>query len=111
MSNSVAELMARLKAARQRAKYWSGCPTGRPGAAYAMSAQAIARLAARGSDHELEYEQALDDCNALADAIQQLTGKRPQVTDFKQKFGERFNAGFGAALNTRSARESCNGKD
>ncbi|MHC2876785.1 hypothetical protein ACUXLG_005833 [Ralstonia sp. 121560039-2] len=48
-----------------------------------MSAVAQARRAAQGTDHEIEYETAIDDAASLADEIEKLSGKRPLVPNYR----------------------------
>jgi len=56
MNNDLRYLKRRLAAARKRAAYWSGRPSG-PGRGHAGGER----------DPDFEYELAMDDCNALAD--------------------------------------------
>ena len=74
------DLRKRLKNARHRAAYWSGRP----------SARGFGYCPYSGADADIEYEMALDDCHAIADEIERITGKRPIVTDYRDRFRERF---------------------
>ena len=73
-----------LAAARRRAKYWSGVPSFR-GFGFAGGVRS------RGDHPDLEYETALDDCEAVASDIEQLTGKKPKVTDYRQDFRDKWS--------------------
>ena len=84
MQNEVKDLKRRLQAARQRAAYWSGRPSGR-GFGYNPNAN-------NGRDADMEYEMAISDCNYLASRIEIETGKRPRVTDYKDEFITAFFA-------------------
>ncbi len=75
-------LRRKLRAARQRARYWSGNPSSR-GFGFNPSHSSTA-------DSDIEYEAAMDDCSALADQILQITGKRPATPDPKQDFNNLF---------------------
>ncbi|MEM8519457.1 hypothetical protein [Janthinobacterium sp. CAN_S7] len=77
----VVALKKRLANARRRASYWSGRPSFTFG--HSMSRVASERLNARGSNHEMEYESAMDDVGSLAEQIAVLTGKRPAVQEYK----------------------------
>lgn len=75
-------LRRQLRNARQRARYWSGNPSGR---GFGFSPRATAT-----SDADAEYEMAMDDCAALADEIHRITGTRPHIPDPKQDFKDAF---------------------
>lgn len=90
----LADLKKRLVNARKRAKYWAGLPSFTEGAGHSMSRIAQQRRAARGTDHEMEYEMALADCDSLAREIEILTGSKPEVIDYKAVFNKGFNAAF-----------------
>jgi hypothetical protein len=76
------ELRKRLRNAKQRARYWSGNP----------SSSGFGYSPASGSacDADAEYEMALDDCAAIADEIERVTGKRPATPDPKREFNAHF---------------------
>lgn len=90
----LADLKRRLANARKRARYWAGLPSFAIGSGHSMSRLAQQRLAARGSDHEMEYEMALADCESLASVIEELSGSKPEVIDYKTVFNNGFNAAF-----------------
>jgi|JXWR01.1.fsa_nt_gb hypothetical protein len=81
--NRLERLRRQFHSAKKRVKYWSGAPSFTGG--FATTRLARERLAARGSDHEREYETALDDAVNLADQIQALSGKRPQILDIRKQ--------------------------
>ena len=87
-------LRKRLKAARARAAYWSGRPSA-PGRGFNPYAD-------NDRDPDMEYEMAMVDCEALADRIAELTGRRPAVTDYKERFRERFAESFPLLLKADS---------
>lgn len=91
-------LLARFANAKRRARYWSGTPDFREGQRCSMTPLARRRRAARGTDHELEYETAVTDCQCLADAISKLTGHRPKVPDYRRDLADRFALGLGQIL-------------
>nr|WP_143178586.1 hypothetical protein [Pseudomonas aeruginosa] len=76
------KLRTRLRNAKKRARYWSGVP----------SSTGFGYSPANGSacDADAEYEMALDDCAAIADEIQRVTGKRPSTPDPKKEFNAHF---------------------
>ena len=80
--DTLATLKKRLNAARKRAAYWSGRPSGR---GFGFSSRA-----AHSGQQDEEYETAMTDCDALADAIAEITGKRPTVTDYREDFRNAF---------------------
>ena len=87
------ELRRRLDLARKRVAYWSGRP----------SASGYGYSPGSGADADIEYENALADCDALADEIASITGRRPKVTDVRAKYSrakysERLNLGLGVLL-------------
>jgi len=59
-----------------------------------MSRLSQQRRAARGTDHEMEYEMAMSDCESLASEIAKMTGKKPVVVDFKKRFRDSFSSSF-----------------
>lgn len=80
MKSRLADLKRRLKNARRRAVYWSGRPSF-SGFGYSPS----------NSDHDIQYEAAIDDVNSLCDDIEEMTGTRPKATDPKQKYLDAFS--------------------
>lgn len=77
------KLKQSLAKARQRASYWSGRPSHR-GYGFAVNKES------NQTGSSLKYELALDDCHAIADQIEEITGKRPKVTDYKDEYNEKF---------------------
>jgi hypothetical protein len=75
-------LQLRLRNARKRARYWSGNPSP-TGFGYQPSTSS--------AKADIEYEMAVDDCEAIADEIEVLTGHRPSVPKPKEEFNESFS--------------------
>lgn len=75
-------LKKRLRSAKQRARYWSGNPS--------SSGFGYNPASTSGCDADTEYEMALDDCSAIADDIERLTGNRPKTPDPKKEFNAQF---------------------
>jgi hypothetical protein len=79
------DLRRRLANSRKRAAYWSGRPSftaksfkpGRGGRALI------------GPDEE--YEMAMCNTESLAGLIEQITGKRPAATDYREEFRNAFS--------------------
>lgn len=84
--DNLEQLRKRLRSAKQRARYWSGVPS--------SSGFGYKPASSNACDADTEYEMALDDCAAIADEIEQITGKRPATPDPKRE----FNAHFGRAV-------------
>jgi hypothetical protein len=101
LKKRLVELRRRLANAKQRAKYWAGLPSFVPGAGNSMTRLARERLAARGSDHEQEYEMAMCDVGALADEIERVCGKRPVVVEYKTRA-----AAFGLLIATTQSQNA-----
>ncbi|HBN9243680.1 hypothetical protein FA378_27210 [Pseudomonas aeruginosa] len=80
--DNVELLRKRLRSAKQRARYWAGVPN-RSGFGYKPAGSST-------YDADAEYEMALDDCAALADEIERITGKRPTTSDPKREFNAYF---------------------
>lgn len=78
----LANLKKRLRNAQQRARYWSGNPSN-SGFGYDPTNTS-------SGDADTEYEMALDDCTAIADEIERLTGKRPKTSDPKREYNAKF---------------------
>lgn len=76
----ITELKTRLRNAKARAKYWSGSAFG---VGYAHNT--------RRSPAE-EYELAMSDCDAIADLMQQITGNRPEIIDYRSESNLIFSA-------------------
>ncbi|MCS8414896.1 hypothetical protein N0754_19400 [Pseudomonas aeruginosa] len=76
------QLRKRFRNAKQRARYWSGIPSG-TGFGYNPASGSAC-------DADAEYEMALDDCAAIADDIERATGKRPITPDPKREFNAHF---------------------
>ncbi|HEJ2342271.1 TPA: hypothetical protein ACWLUJ_005788 [Pseudomonas aeruginosa] len=74
------QLRKRFRNAKQRARYWSGIP----------SNSGFGYNPASACDVDAEYEMALDDCAAIADEIERVTGKRPSTPDLKREFNAHF---------------------
>lgn len=74
-------MQQRLRGARWRLRHYAGIP--------------FVHLS--GRDDPMEYETALDDCHALADAIAAETGTRPEVRDIKKEFMERASLALSEA--------------
>ncbi|MAG64984.1 MAG: hypothetical protein CMK74_03815 [Pseudomonadales bacterium] len=86
-SDTLEQLHRQLRNAKQRARYWSGNPSGR-GFGFSPITTATADADA---DADAAYEMAMDDCAALADEIERITGKRPRTPDPKQDFNDEFS--------------------
>ena len=95
------ELRRRLNLARKRVAYWSGRP----------SASGYGYSPGSGADAGIEYEKALADCDALADEIASITGRRPKVTDIRAEYSERLNLGLSALLRVVPAHKPSKPKE
>ncbi|MEL0169825.1 MAG: hypothetical protein VW877_17030 [Pseudomonadaceae bacterium] len=93
-NDALDQLRRQLRNARQRARYWSGNPSAR-GFGFSPITTATA-------DADAAYEMAMDDCAALADEIQRITGKRPHTPDPKQDFKDKFSKSVLPMLAARS---------
>lgn len=76
------KLRQRLHNAKQRARYWSGVPSP-SGFGYNPASNSACEV-------DANYEMALDDCAAIADEIERVTGKRPATPDPKREFNAHF---------------------
>lgn len=77
------QLKRRLANARMRAVYWSGRPS------FTDKSYSTSKL--RGfKDQDVEYEIAISDITSLADRIFKITGKKPRVTDPREKARQAF---------------------
>lgn len=60
--------------------------------------------AGNGRTADEQYEMAMDDCNALGDAIEALTGKRPSIPNPKDDYNNLFAAKVIPYLATKSGK-------
>ncbi len=86
----VPELKRRLRAARQRAAYWSGRPSTR-----GFGFRPGSRGRPKHGHPDLEYETAMCDITTLAQMIGERTGKFPKVSDpaadWRRRYSELFH--------------------
>ena len=68
--SSLARLVRRFGGAKWRLRHYAGIPC----------------VHLSGREDDMLYETALDDCHALADAIEAAGGGRPEVADIKKEF-------------------------
>lgn len=80
--DNLEQLRKRLRSAKQRARYWSGVPS--------SSGVGFNPASSNARDADTEYEMALDDCAAIADEIERITGRRPATPDPKREFNAHF---------------------
>lgn len=76
-------LRRRLDCARKRAAYWSGRPS------FTAKSFVPGRRSRALIGPDEEYEIAMTDVAALADRIEQITGKRPATTDYREESRKR----------------------
>lgn len=81
--NPVEKLRRQFRNALKRAVYWSGRP-GPPGSGFRPGTNS------RVQSPDLEYEQAMDDLESLADAIAEATGERPVVRDVREEYRTKY---------------------
>ena len=85
MTSELIGLKLRLRAARQRAAYWSGRPSFR---GFGFRTGSSGRPP--HGRHDIEYEIAMDDIQSLCQRIGELTGCEPKVSDPREDFLKQY---------------------